>query len=68
MTMDNSTRIKDADYAREAVKLVSSNKNKAARERFATLVKTCGNYDSSGLAIFAQWEALGCPRDWSPPA
>ncbi len=60
--MENSTRTKDADYAREAIAMIArETKQHSARVGMCKLVEAHGNYTPEGKALWADYLAKGCP-------
>ncbi len=59
--MENSTAIKGAEYAREAVALTATNRNTKAREAMAKAAVRIGNYTPGGKAIWEEYIDAGCP-------
>lgn len=60
--LENSFRTKGASFATEAVALIASNPNKAARHGLTAAALSYGNYDAAGLAIWRAYQEAGCPR------
>lgn len=66
MQLENSTRVKDAAFAREAIAAIAKGTpNLAARTRLAEITQTpLANYTPEGKALWAEYLAAGCPRQW----
>ena len=59
--MQNDRSLKGAAYAKEAIRLTSSNRNASARKAMAAAAVRIGNYDEAGKAQWAAYIAAGCP-------
>lgn len=60
--MENSRKIKGAQYALEAVALTATNPNASARKILANAAIRVGNYTPGAKAVWEQYIADGCPR------
>ncbi len=61
--MENSTRIKGPDYAREAIRLLAAgNPNHSTRVKVTAAAIRLGNYTDEAKAVMADYLAAGCPR------
>ena len=61
--MENSSRIKDADHAREAIaQLRAGNPNKGARLAMAKAAVDVGNYTPEAKALWQAYADEGAPR------
>lgn len=59
--MENTTSIKGAQYAIEAVALIAKNRNARARKTMAAGAVRIGNYTPGAKAVWEQYIADGCP-------
>lgn len=59
--MRNDSSIKGADYAREAIALVASNRNADARETVAKAAVRIGNYTQEAKALWQAYIDRGFP-------
>lgn len=59
--MENSSRIKSAEYARQAVAMIARNRKADVRAKMAALALERGNYDAGGKAIWRAYIDADCP-------